>query len=251
METNRADVILEAKLRDGVRLSEHDGKPRFVGFLDERQANLAQKIMTNLCYKNYMLWGGYDEAERVVFGVYPEFLTPDTAQFPITPITAAYRRSDTPTHRDFLGSLLGKGIQRETLGDILVGEGRCVLFVRSEIADFVISQTEKVGRIGVALTAGAEEPLPAAHRFEDLSVIVASNRLDCIVAAFTGISREKSADLIRSGLVMLNHEISTDVSVSVAQGNKLSIRGKGRFLLDRLGPMTQKGRLCVAGKKYI
>jgi RNA-binding protein YlmH len=126
-----------------------------------------------------------------------------------------------------------------------------VLFARAEIADFVRNQTEKVGRVGVVMTPGAAEPLPEAHHFEAFSTVVASARLDCIVAAAIGSSREKSAEFIRDGLVMLDHEVSTTLSADVSEGSKLSIRGKGRFVLDRIGPVTKKGRLSIAGRKYI
>lgn len=251
MERKPDDAVLEAKLRDAVRLAQSGGRPRFVGFLDERQSVFAQKLMLNICFKNYMLWGGHGDSERVVFGAFPDFLTPEDAAFPVTALTAAFRRCDTLTHRDFLGALLANGIQRETLGDILVGEGYCILFVRSEISDFILSQTEKIGRVGVTLTVGISEPLPEGGKFEDFSAVVASARLDCIVAVAVSTSREKSSELIRAGLVMLNHEVNTSVSASVAEGNKLSIRGKGRFVLDRLGPVTKKGRLSIAGRKYI
>ncbi len=251
MERKPDDEVLEAKLRDALRLAQSGGRPRFVGFLDERQAASTQKLMDHLCFKNYMLWGGHENSERVVFGAFPDFLEPDTALFPVTPLTASFRPCDSLSHRDFLGALLANGIVRETLGDILVEEGRCVLFARSEIAGFVLSQTSKIGRVGVRLTEGAAEPLPAGGDFEDFSAVVASARLDCIVAAAAGVSREKASGMISAGLVMLNHEANTSVSAAVPEGSKISVRGKGRFILDRLGPVTKKGRLSIAGRKYI
>lgn len=251
MDKQSADAILEAKLCDAVRLAQSGSQPRFVGFLDERQALAAQKTINHILFKNYMLYGGYDGSERVVFGAFPDFIAPDAAKFPISAVTASYRACDRLTHRDFLGALLANGIQRETLGDILVEEGRCVIFARSEISEFILSQTQKIGRVGVRLVKGAMQPLPSGRNFEDFSAVVASARLDCIVAAAIGTSREKSSEIIRAGLVMLNHEVNTSVSAVVAPDSKLSIRGKGRFVLDRLGPMTKKGRLSIAGRKYI
>ncbi len=249
MDKKQDDGVLEAKLFDAVRLAQ--SSPRFVGFLDERQAVFAQKLMEHIPFKNYMLWGGYDGSERVVFGAFPDFQQPDASAFPLVPITALFRSVDVLSHRDFLGALLANGIVRETIGDILVEEGRCVIFVRGEISDFVLSQTVKIGRAGVKLSQGASEPLPQRSSFEAFSAVVASARLDCMVSAALGTSREKASDMIRAGLVMLNHEINTSVSALVAQGGKLSVRGKGRFIVDRIGPQTKKGRLCVAGRKYI
>lgn len=251
MDKQSDDVVLKAKLCDAVRLAESGSNPRFVGFLDERQALAAQQLMTHMNYKNYMLYGGHDGSERVVFGAFPDFVEPNGEKFPITAVTASFRSCDTLSHRDFLGALLANGINRETLGDILVGEGTCVLYSRSEIVDYILSQTTKIGKVGVKLTTGVPESLPQGTRFEDFSAVVASARLDCIVAAAVGTSREKSSEMIRAGLVMLDHEVNTSVSTVIKQGSKVSVRGKGRFVFDRLGPVTKKGRLSIAGRKYI
>jgi RNA-binding protein YlmH len=249
--SNSDDSILEAKLQDAVELCYSNNCAYFVGFLDEREAALTKEIMKRCGFENYMLWGGYEASERVVFGVFPDYMTPDTTAFPITPLTALFRKSDILSHRDFLGALMGAGIERDTLGDILVEEGRCVLFIRPEIAQYILLQITKIGRVGVKLTQGMQEPLPQGQIFAPLSAVVASSRLDCMVAALTCISREKASALITAGSVMLNHKEETSVSANVHDGDKLSIRGKGRFILDRIGPDTKKGRLSIAGRKYI
>lgn len=245
------DTILEAKLQDAVRLSFSGGRPRFVGFLDERQADAARAVMNKICFENYMLWGGHSGSERVVFGAFPDFQDPDPSAFPIVAVTARFRKADVLTHRDFLGALLSHGINRETLGDFLVEEGRGILFVREEIADFLMSQVEKVGRVGVKLSLGAEEPLPLGRQMEERSCVVSSLRLDCIVAAVLGVSREKSASLISSGMVSLNHAETLAPAQQVKEGSKLSIRGKGRYILSGIGRVTKKGRLGITVQKYI
>lgn len=244
------DAVLEAHLRDAARLAQSGGKPGFVGFLDERQAEAARGFMLDLG-ASFLLWGGYEEAERALLGVFPDFMEPDAKRCPVSTVTASYRRADVLTHRDFLGALLHLGIARETLGDILVEEGRCVFFCRDEILSFVLSQTEKIGGVGVKLSPGAEEPLPVLHRFEEFSAVVASARLDCAVSAAVGTSREKAADKIRAGFVMLDHEAAGSPSAPVKEGCKISVRGTGRFILDTVGPVTKKGRLRIAGRKYI
>jgi RNA-binding protein YlmH len=149
---NSDDSILEAKLQDAVELCFTKNRAHFVGFLDEREAVLAQEIMKRCSCKNYMLWGGYEASERVVFGVFPDYMAPESAAFPIMPLTAVFRECDTLTHRDFLGALMNAGIQRDTLGDILVEAGRCVLFTKPEIAQYLLLQITKIGRVGVKLT---------------------------------------------------------------------------------------------------
>ena len=80
---------------------------------------------------------------------------------------------------------------------------------------------------------------------------MASPRLDCVVAAVAGLSRDKAASAIASGLVTLNYREELSSSRLLEEGAKLSIRGKGKFVIDRLGPKTKKGRLCIGGRKYV
>lgn len=250
MGADRDDQLLTARLTDAVTMARR-GRCHFAGFLDEREAELARALMKRLRFDRFLLWGGHEEAERVLFGAFPSHLDPEPSAFPLTAVTVRFRREDELTHRDLLGGLLSRGIQREALGDILIEAGRAVFFAREEIAPFLTEQTDRIGRVGVRLLAGAEEPYPPAHRYEEISAVVASPRLDCVVAAFAGLSREKAVAAISAGLVTLNYREETSVSRAVEEGAKLSVRGKGKFVVDRLGPNTKKGRLCIAGRKYV
>ncbi len=243
--------LLQARIADAARLARAGKRARFVGFLDDHEARVAAKIVEREGFSNTAFWGGHEEAERVFFGAFPDFTEPEEDAFPLCALTARYRPQDTLTHRDFLGALIHLGVERAALGDILVEEGRCVLFCREEISGFLCSQVEKIGGAGVRLAPGAREPYPPAHRFSPFSAVVASPRLDCAVAAAAGISREKAAALIRSKQVAVNHEDAFAPDAAVREGDILSVRGKGRFVVDRVGPETKKGKICLAGRKYI
>lgn len=243
--------FLEARVTDAVRLAVSGGRPHFVGFLNENEAKRAAGLLAHGPDASILFWGGHPEAERVVFGAFPDFMEPQTDAFPIAVLTAVFRRQDRLTHRDFLGALLHAGLERSSLGDILTEEGRAVIFCRREVSDFLCTQVEKIGGAGVRIAEGADEPFPAAHRFADFSQVVASARLDCVVAAAVGTSREKAFGMIRSQTVELNHELSNSPSKNIKEGDVLSIRGEGRFIIDRLGPPTKKGRLGISGRKYV
>ena len=242
---------LEIRFRDMLRLSASGGRARFSAFLDEREAFVARELARREKSGNLLFWGGYAGAERVMLGVFPDFLQPDVADFPMDAITASFRKCDRLSHRDFLGALLHAGIERNALGDILVEEGRCAFFCRREISEFLLSQVTKIGGVGVRMKQGADEPLPEAHHFEEWDAVVASARLDCVAAAVVSASREKTSVMIRSGLVQLNHQPVVSLSEEVKEGDKLSVRGKGRFIVDQVGPVTKKGRLLIRGRKYL
>lgn len=241
--------MLAARIEDALRLSDARYYPHFVGFLDERQAVLAKRRALQAGFSNFLLWGGHEGAQRVFFGAFPEGWHPETESFPFVALYITFRREDSLTHRDFLGTLMAQGIGRDTIGDILVGEGRCVLFAKEEIAPYITAQVSKVGGAGIAFSE-QPFPLPVGRGFEEKSGTVASARLDCVLSALTGLSREKCASRIASGAVTLNHEAVDSVSGRISDGDVLSVKGYGKLIVDRLGPLTKKGRLRLTARKY-
>ena len=88
--------------------------------------------------------------------------------------------------------------------------------------------------------------LPKGRGTEDLSLVVSSLRLDNIVAAVTGLSREKTKSLIFAGNVSLNYIQTMNVSQPVAEGGVLIIRGKGKYILNAVMGETKKGRIRIS-----
>ena len=244
-----SDSLLKARLEDAVEQCDRQSCPRFVGFLDERQCAAARSLLRGVPGARF--FGGHEDAERVMAGIFPDFMDPEDALFPIIPLAFFYREEAALTHRDFLGTLLSCGIKREKIGDILCGNGFSVVFVQEELVGFLRDQVETVGGEGVRLEYPYAGTLPQAHRFRPIRDTVASPRLDVIVKALVGLSREDAAQMIRTGLVSLNHIPNENTSACVKAGDILSIRGKGRFRIEEIGPPTRKGRLCLQASQYI
>lgn len=250
-QTVKDDAVLEAMARDAVRQSETRRRPCFIGFLDEREQRLIRNLMEKTGNENYMFWGGYEAAERVVFGAFPASVPPETDIFPFSPVTVSFREADGLCHRDFLGALMALGIERSTVGDILTEPGRCVLFLREEVLPYVLQQIRKIGAVGVTVTPGAEQPYPQGRRFRTISTVISALRADCIVAACTGQSREKAKSQISAGLLSVNYAPCLSPSRLLDQGDVLSVRGAGKFRLEEAGPVTRKGRIAIQIKKYL
>lgn len=240
--------LLAARITDTARICERTATPRFLGFLSPAEAVLARERLAGTgC--TYELFGGFEGAERVMLGCFPEWAAEH--EFPIIPLTFTYRRADKLGHRDFLGSITALGLKREAVGDILSEPGRTVVFVTAEIADFIITQLCKVGRVGVTVTSGAEKPLPAGDTPIELSTVAASERLDCLTAAICGLSRSRALEMIAAGYVTVNSSVAEKPSKSLCAGDVLSVRGKGRFVIDSLDGRTKKNRIAVKYKSYI
>lgn len=240
--------IFLARIADTVDICEKTNKPKFLGFLSLEEAVFAEKILENK-KASYSFFGGYDEAERVMLGCFPEYITEQ--KFPITAITFSFRKEYNLTHRDFLGSLMALGIGRETVGDILVEPERAVAFVTNDIADYILNEVKKIGRVGVSVSIGAKFPLPSKSSLAEFSCTVASGRLDSVVASLCNFSRNEASQKIALGLVSVNSVQTEKSTKQISGGDVITVRGKGKFIIESLCDKTRKNRIVLKYKKYI
>ncbi len=250
-DRNQTDAWLRSRIEDTISLCERRSTPAFLGFLDEAEQQVARQALIHTDPACYRFWGGYDDAERCVLGCFPDYLPVQIEDFPLQMMAFRYRAEKALTHRDVLGTLLSQGVKRETVGDILCGEDLIVVFLRDEIVPYIREQIVKIGGVGVKLLENYDGPMPAAHTYMSMQDTIASPRLDVIVKSLTRTSREKAAQMIVSGAVSLDHVVSLEVAATVAEGAVVSIRGYGRFVVDRIGPPTKKGRLILNARKCV
>lgn len=244
------DHILERRIAEAAEAAEERCYPHFVGFLDERQQAVAKEVVRHLRAENILFYGGHAEAERTFFGAFPLYAEPSETDFPIKAVAFRCRDTVRPDHRQVLGTLMSLGIKRDKIGDILCGEGLSVVFAEETMAVYLAQQVQKIGGEGVTALLDYTEKLPAFHTFLPLHSTIASARLDVAVKSLLGCSRSDAAQMIAAGLVMLNHRPVLNISEDIEEGDIVSIRGKGRFILDEIGPQTQKGRLFFSARKY-
>ncbi|MFI3325796.1 MAG: YlmH/Sll1252 family protein [Clostridia bacterium] len=241
------EYLLKARLDDAIDMSYTQTK--YLGFLDPAEVMYVNSLVKNANYLKTNFWGGFDDAERKIFAVGEN--SDILEDFPLKAITIRFRNEDQLSHRDILGSFMAQGVNRNSVGDILTEDGRAVIFVKSELANYFLQNLTKIGKTGVKCSENIDYPLPVAFRFTELSTVIASQRLDCLIAFLMKTSREKAGSAISNGLVTVNYKVITNRSQKMQEKDKISIRGKGKFLLDTIGPLTKKERLTVKIKKYI
>lgn len=245
------DRLLIAHIGDMLDICGKQLTPKFSAFLSEGQAALAGEFLGYCGADNFMLYGGYEGAMRVMLGVFPSYDEPCGDVFPIKAVKISGKFCGSLSHRDYLGSLMSLGIDRNQTGDIVCGEDTFV-FLTSAAAELAVGSISKIGRTGVKCCfAGEDENIVREDRFSEISCTLSSLRLDCALSGALRISREKSAALIRSGAVSLDHKVCTSVSASVKESGVLSVRGFGRFLVYKTGDVTKKNRIHTVFRKYL
>lgn len=247
-----SDKLLISKINDLFRLCEKHSCAKFSPFLDGGQIAVIQDNIVFPYGYNTMFFGGFEEAECKMLGVFPEWEEPSGEEFPIKALKIKGSFSKELTHRDYLGSLLSLGIDRSKLGDIvLCSDNSAICFVCEDICEYIRTNLSKIGNQGVHIEeATAHETGKIKRKYIRMELVCASMRLDAVVGAITKLSRQKAADLVMGEKVKINHRTVKDNSRSVKEGDLLSIRGFGRFTIKAEGSKTRKDRLHISVDKY-
>ena len=89
------------------------------------------------------------------------------------------------------------------------------------------------------------------QKYSILEGVVASDRLDNVIAFITKSSRSQSVLLIQSQKVFVNERIVSSNAYDCKSGDVISIRGFGKFIYEGSSGETRKGRTKIIVKKYI
>lgn len=218
----------------------------FSQFMDHYKAYKFESLLSKERDIGISLFGGYDMAERLKLGFFPEYEEADEAAFPITAIELRYNTqfSSKLSHRDFLGAILGLGITRERLGDIILEEGRAVAFADSDIADYICINLERVKRTKVSCKI-LENYKPKKAEITEKKFTVASLRLDAVLSNAFNLSRGKTSELIKGEKAYLNWKNEASPSKLVCENDTVTLRGYGRIKLLKIIGTTKKDRILI------
>ena len=219
----------------------------FTDFLSPPELAEAQTVLAKLTEVSSIAWGGYPQAERQRLAIARSEIPLDIEQVELIALSIAGNfLFDPASHRDFLGSILGTGIVREKVGDILVlGERGAQAIVVPDLVEFFQQSMTQVRTVPVKVT-----PIPFTElqvrepRKKELTTVEASLRLDAIASAGFGMSRSKMVDLINKGEVRVNWKDISQPSHQLKDGDLVAIRGKGRLFVGDIA-VTKKDRYRV------
>ncbi|GAB4239283.1 MAG: photosystem II S4 domain protein [Stanieria sp.] len=206
-----------------------------------------QAIFSKLTEVEILAWGGYPQAERQRLGIARQDLPIDQSQIDLVALDIAGNfLFDPATHRDFLGAILGTGIVRDKVGDILVlGERGAQVIVVPEMAEFLETSLTQVRSVPVKTQRiDLSELKVRPPQKKEMTTVEASMRLDAIASAGFGMSRSKMAEAISGGDVRVNWKEITQPSYSVKAGDLISVSGKGRLEVGEVA-VTKKQRYRV------
>jgi len=222
-------------------------------FLSPPELAEAQQVLGKFTEIHVIAYGGYPQAERCRLAIARADLPlePDMVSLAAIEITGNFL-FDPATHRDFLGALLGTGLERQKVGDlVMLGEKGAQAVLVPELVEYLQMHLTQVRTVPVKTRAIAWSDLKIrAPQTKEMVTVEASLRLDAIASAGFGMSRSKMVDLIEGDDVRVNWKNVTQSSYQLKAGDLIAISGKGRLTVGEV-TITKKNRFRVALTKFI
>lgn len=226
----------------------------FSDFLGLSEQSIFYEMEPKLRPNGYTVFGGADGCERVMVRFGSEESAGYSSPFPITILKAApvsQKFADKLTHRDILGALMNLGTKREVLGDIVLRENVAYIFVKDDIADFILSELHRARHTDLYVSVIDSLPEGDLYKTEDLRIQVSSPRADAVLARVFSLSREDSMLLFSKKLVFINGSLCESPDKKLKDGDVVSARGYGRMIYKGELGKTKKGKLNVEIERYV
>lgn len=252
MVSKLEDRVMVSRLLDKVEQCRYSSFA-YSDFLSPYEAAIAKRVLDKVKDVFYTFIGGYEGAERVIAAISSDFIDENDVinSAPLSFIRITPSIEKKLSHRDYLGSLLGLGLRREKIGDILVCDSHADVIVIDKIAEYIMYNMDKIGSVKVSCELLNMYEYTAPQKKEKLiNTTVASLRADSIAASGFGVSRTKVIDYFKAQRVNVNWEMVQNPSKQLSEGDTISIRGKGRIVLEKVVGTTKKDRINIVIKRF-
>ena len=258
---NEEERLLVSKLLDKIEFVEKKNRIEYTDFLDIHQEGILEKVLKTIQYNNYIVYGGYENAERTMVILYPEKLETVFTEghfdynniVQMLRITLPNEMRGKYSHRDYLGAVVKVGIKREKVGDIIVSLDGADIIVAKEIGAYLKDGLKELTRFSKSIFEihKIEELNIVPPSIEYINIIIPSMRMDSIVSEIVRTSRSKAIELINAERVFINSELATKNAKALKEGDFITVRGKGKFKVSKILNSTKKGNLVVEIEKYV
>ena len=247
------ETRLRKRLAELADKSYSSGQYFFTGFLSAAELDIYYQMERELSYVTVTVFGGTMDCERVMLRFGSTELCGYEAAFPIQCIEIlplVEKFGEELGHRDYLGALMNLGIERATFGDIVIVGKHAFLFCTEKMSSYIMEALDKVRHTSVRCQIAEEAPESTVTRLERRTFQVNAARADSVIAKLYNLSRSESVELFRAKKVFVNGRLNENNSGQLKPGDKVSVRGFGRFVFVGVSGETRKGKLNVEADLY-
>lgn len=239
-----------SRIEDMAFLSSKKGGSVFSDFLDPKEQLLGGREIGRYSDLECTFYGGHVYTERKIMSIFPAGYEPEEWEYPIRVLKS--RQPLQVRHQDVLGSVLALGLERSKIGDINILEDGIQMFVYDTVSEFLVNELSRIGSCNVSMyECPLDEAVIVEPKFKELNVIVPSMRLDAVIGNVFKLSRNEASMFVKGGRVKVNHFLQQKPAAKVKSGDILSVRTKGRAIVDSALGTTKKGNIKLRVKKFI
>lgn len=247
-ETEKEIKQLQKRLSELADKSFNQNMYTFTGFLGLSDQAVFCDMEKELAYAGAQLFGGNPDCERKMLRFGKEENLGYVEKFPITLLIVRpllQKFADQLSHRDFLGAIMNLGIERSTVGDILIRNNTGYVYCQSKVADYLIENLDKIKHTNVTCAVAREEDVPKPPEPVSMEITVSSVRIDGVISKIYNLSRTQSLELFRAGKIYLNGRLCENNSCYLKENDAITVRGFGKFIYQGTKRETRKGKLSV------
>lgn len=245
------DINTKLKIKqiiDKVRMVLKNHSVESTDFLDPYEIRVIKSILEQISEISYIEYGGLEQAERKILYIFPEYLDYNEKNSKIGSIEVD--RFEGLTHRDYLGSILGLGIKREKIGDILLYKDIAIFIVKREVINYIIINLNQIGNATIKIKETDISSIePPIDDYEEFQIYTSSLRLDTVISHIYSISRGESLKKIKSNDVKINWEHFTKPTKILMEGDTISLKGFGRSKIVFYKGESRKGKSILIVRK--
>lgn len=227
--------------------------PKLTDFLDPRQQRVLELIIGKNDDVRVTFSGGYPDAERKRALLLPPYIPEEEEAFELSAVEVTFASKFVSlSHPELLGALMGTGVHRDKIGDLMVTGDRAQFICTKDIEPYLCLNLTSVGKNTVSCQEiGKEKLIHSQLNWVPSWGTVSSLRLDTVASEIYHLSRAKMAELIDRKRVRINWELMDRRDFELAEGDLLSVRGYGRSKIISVGGLTKKHKIRLQyGKLY-
>lgn len=217
----------------------NNDKSYLLSFLDLAEQEIVKsKVSKSL---NVIFDGGYEDAEykRCYISMY------EPKDLKVQKLKIKYnKRFLTLNHRHILGRLMSLGLERSCFGDIVITDNDSYIICKEELADYIIDNVKDLDNNSIELIK-CDDEIQSSCDYELKDIFVSSMRLDNVIANALNISRSKSLEIIKSGFVKINQNLTENSSQIVNICDIISVRKFGRIKIFSNNGKTKSGNIVL------
>ena len=251
---NAEETLFKKRLTELANKAYSNSQYLFTTFLSMSELDLYYQMEREISYVPVTMFGGTKDCERVMLRFGSEELCGYEESFPITCIEIApiiEKFGEVLSHRDYLGALMNLGMERSTLGDIIIIEKTAYLFCTEKMAPYILENLSQIRHTHVRCKIAEQVPESTITKMERKNCLVSSERADSVIAKLYNMSRSQGVELFRAKKVFINGRLNENNSGMLKPGDRVSVRGYGKFLYQGTAYETKKGKLSVEVDVYV